>query len=306
LAKFKKNHGKSSRANSFLGRAVWTTLLLVGGILYLFVTNYSSLADIDTDSNGESDYGQPSAPVVDTEFDRSAEDVNFYPKGADGQLVEHRYYSLMYNEDMEQADWVAYKLSRNSLAMPNVDRQRRFNVDPKVKTRSAKHSDYSHSGYTRGHMAPAGDMAFNKEAMKQSFFMSNMSPQTKELNAGIWNNLEQNVRDWAFANREIYVVTGPVFYDNKPQRIGKNQVAVPDAFYKAILDYDGTEKKAVGFLIPHEDSDDHLHKFAVSIEELEEQVGLDFFSDVYSDVSEEEEIESQFSKRKWKVKMRNY
>jgi len=300
LAKFKKNHVKSSRANSFLGRAVWTTLLLIGAVLYLFIKNYYALTEESYDEVENISYESTN------DFNSLSEDIDFFPRGSDGQLVQHKYYTLRYNEDMEQADWVAYKLTRNSLAAPNVDRQRRFNTDPLVKTRSAKHSDYSHSGYTRGHMAPAGDMAFNSEAMKESFFMSNMSPQIKELNAGVWNNLEENVRDWAFANKEIYVVTGPVFYDNNPEKIGKNQVAVPDAFFKAILDYEGNDKKAIGFLVPHEESDDHLHKFAVSIKDLEQEVGLDFFPKVYQNDSEEQNLESKLNTRQWKVKMRNY
>jgi len=297
VAKLRKNHIKSERAAGFLGRAVFVSLALIAILILAFIKFESA---INSESKGKTNSTKKSS-VEQNDFEPTNNNKKIiYAKGSDGQIVDHKYYSLCYNEDTEQADWVTYKLTRNSLAAPNVDRQRRFNADPLVKTKSAVHKDYSHSGYTRGHMAPAGDMAFNKTAMKETFFMSNMSPQTKELNAGIWNDLEQSVRDWAFDNKEIYITTGPLFYDDSPERIGKTKVAVPDAFYKAILDYEGNEKKSIGFIIPHQNFNDPLQSFAVSIEELERETGLDFFSDVYKDIEEEEKLESNYNIKKWK------
>ena len=100
-----------------------------------------------------------------------------------------------------------------------------------VTTGSAHSSDYTKSGYDRGHLCPAADMDFNPVAMEESFFMSNISPQAPEFNRGIWKDLETEVRNWAKKEKKIYVVTGPVFRDNKGT-IGEDKVTVPGYFFK--------------------------------------------------------------------------
>jgi len=126
------------------------------------------------------------------------------------------------------------------------------------------------------------------------------------VNGGVWRELEECVRDWAFDNKELYITSGPIFYDNNPERIGQNKVAVPDAFYKVILDYEGKSKKSIAFLIPHRETSDHLKKFAVSIDEIEEETGLDFYPNLYTDDNEEEEIESEVSVRDWKFNEKRF
>jgi len=229
----------------------------------------------------------------------------FLPSGSDGQLIHHKYYSLAYNEKNEQADWVAYVLKKDELKIPNVKRAKRFKPDYDVKTKSAMHKDYSHSGYTRGHMAPAGDMAFSKEAMQESFLMSNMSPQLAECNAGIWKELEENVRDWAYDDKELIVVSGPLFTSSKPKKIGKSKVAVPDAFYKILLDVTKPEAKGIAFRIPNAKSNKHLKEYAVSIDAIEEETQLDFFS-MLLDEDEQVTLESKFDISKWKFDKQRY
>jgi endonuclease G len=121
------------------------------------------------------------------------DDYNWLPTSK-GNIVEHTFYSLSYIEKYEQAEWVAYNISDEQLKKPNVKRTDWFETDPKVITGSAKHSDYKGSGYTRGHLVPAGDMAFEELAMKETFFMSNMSPQIRSFNNGIWRELEEQSR----------------------------------------------------------------------------------------------------------------
>ena len=231
----------------------------------------------------------------------------FLPKGGDSDIVHHAYYTVGYNPKKEIPDWVAYKLTKESLVVKNVPRAKRFIVDNDVEGKSAKHSDYTHSGYTRGHMAPAGDMAFSEEAMRESFYMSNMTPQLRAFNGGIWRELEENVRDWAYDNDELYIVSGPIFYDDKIDKIGKStQVAVPDAFYKAILDIEGRSQKSIGFIIPHEKSDKHLREYAVSIDEVERVANLNFFNDLIQDNNEEEQLEQSMDVNKWRVDKKRF
>ena len=95
-----------------------------------------------------------------------------------------------------------------------AERTDRFREDKKVPSGSAKPSDYTKSGYDRGHLCPAADMTHSAEAMEETFLMSNISPQLPVFNRGIWKSLEKQVRDWGEKER-IYIVTGPVFKDNK-------------------------------------------------------------------------------------------
>ncbi len=226
----------------------------------------------------------------------------YLPQGKSSDVVHHSYYSIGYNTKKEIPDWVAYELTEASLKIKNVQRAKRFLVDNDVKGKSAKHGDYINSGYTRGHMAPAGDMAFSKKAMRESFYMSNMTPQLRNFNGGIWRELEENVRDWAYDNDVLYVVSGPIFYDEKYEKIGgSTKVAVPDAFFKAILDLEGKSEKGIGFIIPHKTHVEHLREFAVSIDEIEKQSGLDLFPHLFASDDNEAALESRFNLNSWQI-----
>ena len=212
------------------------------------------------------------------------------------EIVHHTAYTLKYDEKYEQADWVAYKLTKEMVEAPKVKRANNFRSDPAVKTGSATPSDYKKSGYDRGHLAPAGDMSWNVTAMSESFYMSNMSPQVAGFNRGVWKRLEDRVRAWATGNEEIYIVTGPILKDGL-STIGKDKVAVPNYFYKVILDYKEPELKGIGFVLPNEASKQPLTAYAVTIDSVEALTGIDFFP-VLPD-SLEEKIESTIQRDKW-------
>ena len=192
------------------------------------------------------------------------------------QLIEHTYYTLSYNETYEQPDWVSYKLVADSLRLPKNPRKDRFRSDPAVSTGSASPSDYKKSGYDRGHLLPAAAMSWSKQALAETFYMSNMSPQAPQFNRGIWKKLEAQVREWALQNGELYVVTGPVLQGDLPT-IGENEVAVPRYYYKVILDIREPEVKAIAFVLSNEKHDDPLAHFVVSIDSVERLTGIDFF-----------------------------
>uniref|UniRef100_UPI00404B378E DNA/RNA non-specific endonuclease n=1 Tax=Fulvivirga sp. TaxID=1931237 RepID=UPI00404B378E len=213
------------------------------------------------------------------------------------QIIEHEAYALRYNEETEQADWVAYRLMGYKLRKNTTSRtEQEFVEDELVRTGSATLEDYRNSGYDRGHFIPAADVSWSVKAMSESFLLSNMSPQLAAFNRGIWMRLENKVRDWALVNRELRVVTGPIF-GKKPKVIGKNKVAVPEAFYKIILDITEPEVKALAFIVPHAASDENILTFAVSIDEIEQLTGLDFFPLLPADI--EKKLESTVNKAPW-------
>ncbi len=118
------------------------------------------------------------------------------PKSTTGYVVHHNYYSLSYNEKHEQAEWVAYELKKEHLSY-NKFKRPYFIKDKSITTKSADWKNYKKSGYDKGHLCPAGDRKFSKEAYDETFLTSNISPQNHDFNAGIWNRLEQKTRQWA-------------------------------------------------------------------------------------------------------------
>ncbi|GAB4398423.1 MAG: DNA/RNA non-specific endonuclease [Microscillaceae bacterium] len=213
----------------------------------------------------------------------------------DPALVRHSHYTLLYNEAHEQAQWVAYKLESHE-TQGETERADDFRPDPAVRTGSAELEDYRDSGYDRGHLAPAADFRFSASAMSESFFMSNMSPQVHEFNAGIWSELEQQVRKWARQEGHVYVVSGPILEENL-RKIGPNRVSVPRQYFKVILDTSPPGAKAIAFLLPHRESYLSPRSYAISIDELEKITGLDFFPNLPDEV--EGSLESSVSLMGW-------
>lgn len=210
-------------------------------------------------------------------------------------VIRHRGYDLWYDEDAEQALWVAYQLTEKE-TIKLFSRTDRFIEDPSVKTGSAGDRDYKGSGYDRGHLAPAADMGWSQQTMEESFYYSNMSPQLPAFNRGIWKRLEEQVRSWAVSLDTIYVVTGPVL-KGKMTYIGPEKVAVPNYYYKAILKLDGKDSKAIGFIMENKSGTGSLDKYTVSIDSLEKFTGLDFFVSLNDPL--EAKIESKLCAACW-------
>ena len=220
------------------------------------------------------------------------------------QVITHSGYALSYNETYEQANWVAYELTAQE-TQKAFERTNKFLVDPAVSTGSATDADYKKSGFDRGHLAPAADMGWSSTAMIESFYFSNMSPQLPGFNRGIWKNLESLVRAWANENESIYVVTGPVF-TNGMSTIGGNQVAIPNYYYKVILDHKKPSLKGIGFILPNASSSLPLQNFAVSIDSVEKVTGIDFYHLLSDDQEANLEKTVCISCWSWKTSGKSY
>lgn len=201
---------------------------------------------------------------------------------------------MSYNETYEQAEWVAYEL-KGVKSYHDYDRPF-FIEDEKVNTGSADWRNYKRSGYDKGHLCPAGDMKFSKEAYDETFLTSNISPQKHDFNDGIWNTLEQKVRYWASKYDGIYVVTGGVLNDNL-KTIGEEDVAVPEYFYKVLLDTSRSEYKMIGFLVPAVDSNKPLYEFVVPVDEIEKMTGIDFYPSLNDKI--ENNLEKSSDYKSW-------
>ncbi|MES2575091.1 MAG: DNA/RNA non-specific endonuclease [Bacteroidota bacterium] len=200
---------------------------------------------------------------------------NYLPSSTTNQIIKHDYYTLSYSEKHEQAEWVAYELKKSYIRSSDYKRPY-FIEDPKVKTGSADWRNYKKSGYDKGHLCPAGDMEFAINAYNDTFFTSNISPQLHDFNGGIWNRLEQKTRYWASKYDGIYVVTGGILQESL-KTIGKEEVSVPNYFYKILLDNSNGKYKMIGFLIPNKKSSQPIYDFVVSVDSIEKITGIDFF-----------------------------
>lgn len=195
-----------------------------------------------------------------------------------GQIIQHTGYTLSYSNQMRTPQWVAWELTKAE-TRGEEERSSEFLTDPHVIGTKVETYDYSRSGYDRGHMAPAGDMKWDKQAMQESFYMSNICPQDHNLNKGDWNDLEIKTREWARRYGKAYVVCGPIYQKGKKIKyIGDNRVAVPHAFFKAILIYQKNKPMAMGFYFENKAGHQSLKDYLVSIDELETMTDMDFFS----------------------------
>lgn len=235
--------------------------------------------------------------TVQTQYDHLKLGV---PGKAD-TIVDRPGYALGYIEYHEQPAWVIYRLTKEQALTKAAKRGDDFKEDPEVPTGSATLADYRRSGYDRGHLAPAADMAYSLRTMGDSFFMSNMSPQRPKFTRGGWKDLEAQVRDFAITERDVYIVTGPILPKTKTVTIGGNKVTVPTHYYKIV--YDRTPAgKMIAFILPNDGSDRPLQDFAVTVDAVEAATGLNFFSVVPQ--PKQEQLESTILVQDWRWKKR--
>ena len=216
--------------------------------------------------------------------------------GSNGvQVVNRRGYALGFSSKHKQPLWVVYRLTAAEVTNAVVRRVDQFAFDSQIVGGSATLEDYRGSGYDRGHLVPAADMKWDAQAMQESFLLSNISPQVNSFNGGIWKELEDWCRGLAVRRGGLWVVTGPVFpEDENHETIGRSKVTVPKFFYKVV--YDEREGRMIGFIMPNR-ANKNIYKFALTVDEVEEATGLNFFSALPSDV--QMKLESECDTKKW-------
>jgi len=190
--------------------------------------------------------------------------------------------------------WVCEDVKSSQLE-GGAERSNKFKTDPDLKGPHSTPTDYSRTGYDRGHQAPAGNQSHDQNLQDQTFFMSNMAPQLPKLNRNAWKSLEEQTRTWAKKYGEAYEFTGPIFYDPKEDdsstatgtlsidRIGTNSVSVPTHFYKIVIVQDGVAWKSIAFVMPNVStykSPYHLEKYIQSVRWIEQHTALNFMPEL--------------------------
>lgn len=216
-------------------------------------------------------------------------------------ILYRKSYTASYNVETLCPNYVAWHLTDQRISGDAV-RDNKFRGDESVPEQyRVETSDYSRSGYDRGHMCPAGDCKNSEEFMAESFLMTNMCPQGHNLNAGDWRELEEQCREWVSAYGEVFIACGPVFDSERPKKIGRRKeyrISVPDRFFKVVLMM-GRIPKAIGFIYPNDDTNLDIRDYAVSVDEVERITGIDFYPSLPDDI--EDKVEAECNPGAWGI-----
>lgn len=205
------------------------------------------------------------------------------PRAATGQRVQvlaNPGFKVGYSAERRQALWVAYR-AMSTKGTGRLPPRPRFEADTRVAD-AVTHWDYKGSSYTRGHLAPnyiIGKL-YGAAAQQATFLMTNIAPQTRELNELVWQRIEEAEADLVAPRAvQLWVVTGPLF-GARPERT-KAGVAVPEAFFRIWLDERGEAAHALAFVVPQAVcGTEPLSKFLVSVDAIEARARLDFFHEL--------------------------
>jgi endonuclease G len=220
------------------------------------------------------------------------------------RVFRNAHFMLGYSDIRGNPLWVSYSLKIPEKNSQHHKRPSHFKADWR-SINKVQSKDYKGSGYDRGHMAPnyAISTLYGKPAQLNSFLMSNIVPQKPKLNQKLWQRLEEvEIKYFTQLKGKLWVITGPVF-DGDIQRLKNGwNVEIPDAFYKIyVLDRAQDLPLALAFLMPQNvKGNESLNRYVVSIDEIEERTGLDFFSQLPDEL--DEKLEASTSSKEWQLK----
>lgn len=212
------------------------------------------------------------------------------------QILRRTAYTASYNKNTRLPNWVAWQLTADHTDGPHKRKGLKFREDEDVPEPRATDWDYYNSGYDRGHMCPSGDCKWSAEAQLESFLFTNACPQVHGLNAGDWNEMEQQCRRWAEKYGRLYIVSGPIIYKGNSKTIGRNKVVVPEAFFKVVLRL-GDNPRAIGFIYKNKSGNRPKGDYVNTVDEVERITGFDFFPALPDDV--ERRVEAEADIEEW-------
>lgn len=218
-----------------------------------------------------------------------------YVDNSDGS--EKLSYTVSYDIRNKQPRWVAYDLTSAELEGTASRKGKNFRPDEHAGVPQADNYDYRNSGWTKGHLAPAGDFKWSDKAMGDTFFYTNCCPQTEYFNGTSWERLESRVRSWAKKFGTVYIVTGPIIGQVSNGYLGSNMIPIPDAFFKAVLAKDGDSYQAIGFIMENSSQQQPYTSCCVTIDEIERITGLDLYCSL--DDATERDVESSYNTHFW-------
>jgi endonuclease G, mitochondrial len=199
------------------------------------------------------------------------------------EVLKNSAYVVGYSEGRKDPLWVAYHLMHRDHPY-ELPRPAGFHPDLRTSAH-VKESDFSRTGYQRGHMAPNSSIArcFGADAQLETFLLSNVCPQSPPLNEHVWERLEVKEREYADSCQEVWVIDGPIFSDlnggSTPQLA--SGIAVPTAFFKILIDeegHSGGKPRIFSVIMPQDVKGTELpQEFLTSVGEIEKETHLEFF-----------------------------
>ena len=209
--------------------------------------------------------------------------------------LNRKAYTVSYNSNTKCPNWVAWHLTaeRTDGTFP---RDNTYYEDRDVPSPRATNEDYRGSGWSRGHMCPAGDNKWDEVAMRESNMLTNICPQHASLNSGLWNVIEHDCRKWAKKYGELYIVCGPVLLNKEHETIGPDKVVVPEAFFKVILRLN-PEPTAIGFIVRNDEGTKKKGQYINTVDEVERITGIDFFPSLPDEI--ENVVEAYANIKDW-------
>ena len=159
------------------------------------------------------------------------------------QIIDKQVFTICYDYKAKGAKYVAYTLDGTKVNSVNIKKRNSFYTEKNLPKKYRSHTkDYTHSGYDRGHLANDASFDYDEKTVRKTYTMANIIPQAPNVNRKIWIKAEKLERKVASKLGSVSVLNG-VVYSSNPARIGKNQIAVPDAFWKMIYNDEKNYKK---------------------------------------------------------------
>ena len=206
------------------------------------------------------------------------------PSGTPEIILHRTGYTSSYNKTTKQPNWVAWHLTREHVQGTIRRAGNAWHEDSQVPKPRVNNYDYKGSGWSRGHMCPAGDNKWSRDAMYETFLYTNVCPQHPRLNSGDWNEIEMACRRWAEKFGDVYIVCGPIFLRQEHEIIGLSKIPVPEAFFKVVMCLNGTPK-GIGFICHNTDGNRKKDKYVNTIRQVERITGMTFFPNLSDDIA---------------------
>jgi endonuclease G len=226
------------------------------------------------------------------------------PAPKDVVTITHNEFAVGWSPSLKHPVWAAYhvtpKVRHEDMERPNFQKDKSAKNSPPANA-------YARSGYDRGHMVPNHAIVsrYGVEEQKLTFLMSNIAPQTANLNRGVWREMEHRIADlWAQKYGELWIIVGNVSSHEYKQTIGGYNINVPDSYYMIIIGQTGDEVRSLAVLLPQE-TPYGTYPLAniVTIKELEEISGFDFLPDLPKFI--QRPLESDRPTRLWPIRLRD-
>lgn len=265
-------------------------LLIIGPVVWEYITARTTGPDKE---NSEKAY--PAQAEIKSISDPESLFHVVIPSDLPSQFKDYEGFSLSFNKSNHTPNYVAWELLPSETDGPTA-RYNNFWQDPEIDG-CPETTDYKKSGYDRGHLCPAADQKWSEKAMSDCFSLANICPQDHSLNAGAWATLEKKERKWANKSNGLIIIAGPLYTPSDTKTIGKAKVRVPSAFFKIFLTHKAESPAAIAFVYPNMVAPGSMNNYAMTIDQLEEISGYDFFSALPDDI--EKEVEATTNFKQW-------